>query len=1078
MKARNICIVVLILILVLGSSVGMTFLLRKNNELNRLVIENKTTWKVEETMETIGKVKRKIPSGYSSEGMLEVYPTYNNSLTVSAEDMDALYSEDKLLRVSSDTYDAMDADGNLYLDGEPIGRKLYRHIASKGMYLGDVSDSQSGVIERVTICPSEDRNYITGIFAPAGEVIKIEISAEDLSAVGELIVSVGQCTHRNLANSINQPTDAYTFKRMPNMVNIFTVNGTTTYVGNYLGGPIYLKAKNLNVEYSVKISGGVKYPVYIHGYTTEEDIKAYENYSAPYFDFELQGLGVRHSGPKRDVDTSFENLYNCGELWKKICMTSRQVPSWSNKSVSVGFLYEPYVAAGAACAFTGNNIWVNAPCDWVTGGLNYRSMTESGFWGTIHEFNHHFQSFGIGPYIEVTNNAVSLLSYVSYTNISSKRTEDSNSLQNWARYTNPIISLKETINSETAEQSALNIYADILHSFGVETFILATQYCANNYTVDGWYEALCKATHYDMSYYFEELLGHTISDNIKAKYSGDGYPIFVPVANLYQTGRNWYNDGEEQWSSTVRPFVITKGEEKILDFDAYTVLPNGFTFDIVSVSSAKYGTLNKVSDKVYKYIPSDGENVDSFVVEIALHHESISTPNVKLSIALDFKDPLPTRTKYIYSSKVYSDCDEAVSNNFEGFESKNIENISTTFMNGIGKNQIGVVEGKIYIEDTNKYTICLRAGRGSHALYISYDGINYSKEIAFDGTKNTFEIGNGHTITLSLNGGTHLYYRAVTISDGSADAYTELGWTTSQSTPVSIPSGYLYHISSGYEKYNFVSEELFTKKYTREDILYTSNNAISSVVSVNQEPWDDTTVASNMLDGNPSTFFHTARGSFVSADNPCEITFDVGEENIYNNLYIVNRTINVMHMPITFKLYGGKTLDSMNLLGDYENITYSGNTLSVTFPKTAIRYYKIVITNTKDNNQGGSYNRYVSIAEINLRMVVDNVDWLSCDEMEYYGFSLDRCTLGTFGHIIKGKGNIQYTFEGKDFILYTRNLEKSTIRVTIDGKSQDIEIDGGNMQTTMLAKDLKNKSHTIKIKVLSGTLRVDSIGVR
>lgn len=1077
MKKRNIFLIIILILIILGLSIGLTFLLRKDdNTAEKLEIDSPTTWRIEQSMETIGNVSRNIPSEYNNEGLCEKYPTYSGSLDLEGDEITSLFAEDKLLRVGSDTYDSMDKNGNLYLNGVATGRKLYKHTASENMYLGNVDDSEQAVIEKITVCPTEDRNYITGIFAPAGEVIKIEISEEDLESVGELMVTVGQCTHRNILNSI--PNTKTTYVRMPNMANFFTIKNTTTYVGNYLGGPIYLKTKNLNVQYSVTISGGVKYPIYIHGYTTKEDLEESKNYSAPYFDFELQSLGVRHSGPKGNVDMSFSNLYNCGELWKNICLTSRSVPNTSNKYVSVGFLYDPYVARGSACAWQGGNIWVSAPCSWITGGLNYQSMTTDGFWGIIHEFNHHFQNYGIEPYLEVTNNAASLLSYVSYTNISAYRTENDGSLSWWNRYTNPLFSLKQTISTGKTGQTALNIYADIIHSFGVEKFVEATQYNAGNHTVEGWYEAVCKATNYDMSYYFEELLGHTISDSVKAKYLGEDYPIFVPVACLYQTGRNYYYLGEENWANTVKPYTITKGEDLTLNFEDYLVLPSDFEYEIVNMPNPIYGSLTRISDKKYTYSANNHTDIDKFMVEIKLKHSTITTPNIKFEIQIDFKDQLPTRTKYTFDTNKYSTCDDALNNNFEGYTNKDITYAKSTFMNGIGNKQIGVVEGKIYIEESDEYTICLRAGRGKHALYISYDGKVFEKAIAFDGTKNTFENGNGHTINLDLKGGTYLWYKQVTISDGSADAYTELGWNVDDGVPYTIPARNLYNVSSEHEEYTFASQSIFTKEYVSDEIVYTSDNSISSIVSGKQEPWDDSTGIANILDGDSSTFFHTKRYSFVSIDNPCEIVVDLGEANVYNNLNIINRTTNVIHMPITFKLYGGENLDNMTLLKDCQNEAYSGNTLSVTFDKTKIRYYKLIIYDTKDNNRGDGYDKYVSIAELEMRYIIPNIQEYSCDLLEYYDFSVNNHVFSSYGHTIYGAGYITYSFDGSDFVLYTRNNQDCTIRVTIDGKQKDIKISASTDKLlTPISSGLSDSKHTLKIEVLSGQLHVDSFGI-
>lgn len=1077
MKKRNIVLIVLLILCVVGLSVGLTFLLRKDDSKNeKLIIQNKTTWKVEQTIETLRATKRTIPSTTSNEGLCVNYPMYAGSLSgLTDEEKDNLYTEDKLLRAGTDTYNSMDKDGNLYLNGESINRKLYKHTASVGMYLGEVSNSEPAVVQKVTICQSEDRNYITGVYAPAGEVIKIEISEEDLASIGGLTVTVGQSTHRNATNTIKSTLS--NFVRMPNITNFFEVKSTTTYVGSYLGGPIYLKAKNLNKEYTVKISGAVKYPVYIHGYTTKEDLKEYEKYSAPYFDFELQNLGVRHSGPKKYIELDYDNFFKCAELWKKICMTSRQVPSWSNRYVSVGFIYDPYVAAGAACAFTGGNIWVNAPCNWISGGLNYKSMTSDGFWGIIHEFNHHFQSYGLDSYIEVTNNATSLLSYVSYTNISSKRNENENSLTGWNRYTNPIIPLKETISNGKVGQTSLNVYADIIHSFGVETFIRATQNSANNHTADGWFKALCESTHYNMQYYFEELLGYTISDSLKENYVQ--FPMFVPAALLYQTGRNYYYDDTELFAKTVRPYVITKGQELLLDFQKYLVLPNDFDFEIVNISKPKQGSIYRVDDKKYKYVASNYNSVDNFTVEIKLINEIIETKNIKFTIEIDYADPLPTRTKYTYDTNKYTSCDDALNANFDGYTNKTTENVSTTFMNGIGAKQIGVVEGKIYIPQSADYNICLRAGRGNHSLYISYDGKNYEKIISFSGDKGGFEIGNGHTVVLKLNEGDYLWYKQVTISNGHPDAFTELGWSKDDSKPVTIPSQYLYNVDAkGYTDYSFESEELFEKKYEYSSVMINSSEASKSrVINSNQLPWDNTTKIENILDGEEETFYHSARGNFVSKDNPCEITIDMGEIKTYNNLLITNRKSNTIHMPVEFKLYGGISADSMVLLGDYAGLDYSGYTLNVSFKDASIRFYKLVITDT-DAHINKVYDKYVSIAELQMRYVVNNVRQYSADEMDYYGFRIDKGTLGSFGHLIVGNGTIKYNFVGSNFLLYTKNINDCRLRVNVDGVISEVEIKGDkNIIPTVLANNLNNGKHQIEIQVLSGMLGVDSFGI-
>ena len=299
LKIKNIILIVGMVVCLFASAILAVFLVRGCNKETFHVLElgNKSTWKAEQYFETLDEYARTIPDEVSSEGLCEEYPQYSHNLTITDDTIkDKLFEEDQLLRVSDTTYDSMDASGNLYLKGEATGRKLYKHVSSQNMYMGDISADDKAVVERIIINPAEDRNYITGLYAPAGEVIKIEISSADLEAIGGLTVAVGQCSHRNINNTIVKAHTNY--KRMPNIANYFSVSNEATYVGNYLGGPIYLKSGKTNVPYTVTISGGIKYPIYIHGLTTKEDLEERYKTSAPYFDFEIWDLGVRHSGPK------------------------------------------------------------------------------------------------------------------------------------------------------------------------------------------------------------------------------------------------------------------------------------------------------------------------------------------------------------------------------------------------------------------------------------------------------------------------------------------------------------------------------------------------------------------------------------------------------------------------------------------------------------------------------------------------------------------------------------------------------------------------------------------------------------
>lgn len=1041
------------------------------------------TGKILQSEQVLGEVARSIPTTLQNEGKNLRYPIYDHTISdLTDEEKSKILQEDSLLRASDQTYDSMDQYGNLYLNGTATGKKLYKHTASEGMYLGDVSDSEPAVVQKITINAIEERNYITGLYAPAGEVVKIEITEHDLQAIGgELLVCVGQVSHRNINNNIWAERE---FNRMPNLGNKMTITTTTAYVGNYLGGPIYVYPKNFNVKFSVTISGAVRYPHYIHGYTTKQELEQMQSLSAPYFDFEISDLGVRHSGPKKTVSLNYDNFVKVGNLWEKICRTSRQVPCSANASIGVGFVYDCFVAAGAACVFQGGHSWINAPYSWLASALDYQTMTQDGFWGQIHEFNHLYQSYGMydTKTNEVTNNATSLLSYVLYTQISSKRSESDATLGNdWNRYTDPTRSLRETISNEQSgdAQFALNAYADLIHSFGTDVFSYATR-IQTKLGVDYWYEALSKATGYNMTYYFEQVLHHTISDQMKALYNTPTAKTFVPVACLYQTGRYNIIGGEEQHVQTVQPFEIEKGQEFTLDFSEHVYVPKEYTYRIKKITQPKHGSIIRTSDFVYKYVPSQNEYSGTFNVTIELLSNGNAVQDVTLSINLKqrVKNVLNV-TKYTYSSALYSDVNQALEANFAGYESVSQSQSTTTFLNGINNNQIGIVQGKIYIEQDGEYAICLRSGRGNNTLYLSINNANnLTQVLSLTGNHPNFALEGEHVTKLNLSAGDYLYFKEITLST-SYDAYTELGIAnlTTEQEMAKVSSKVLYNDNVFKSEYSFTTPEKYVRKYTTQVPLGGSNLAKQSLYSINFSRWDATTDIQNMFDESLESYYHNERDVFVSQENPFELVVNLGEVVTCNTIVLSARTSNKENLPCSFKLYGGLDVNNMVLLGEYTNLAMNNKKISATFNKASIQFYKLSVTDTKATGGG---NKYVSFARIDFYNNFSGEE-KSPFMLNYYknktvGNSTFRAERedSTFGHIVKGNGFVTYTFTGSQIAMFAKQESECKIKITINNKSQTLTLNASGQKELFLCEYLTQGTHALLIEVLHGTLAIDS----
>lgn len=388
LKNKPIIIVAIILFFVLSTtSVGIVIYNNINNGNGSALFSKpmSTNSKIGVSYKVIGTVQRNVPSVCKDEGLLR-YPVYGQTLTKSATETDAdfavlkqaILDENAYLNSAPDgtisgdctNYNAMDANGYLYLNGERVldkngnHRQLYKHTASQNMYFGNVSDDQLAVIKQIAIQPRQTGNYITGLYAPAGEVIKLTISAADLQNVGDFYVYVGATLANGNANNIWLARD---FVRMPVIANKMPVNANvckynedlqtyTCYFGSYLGGPIYIGSPVSKNAFQVEIEGAVEYPHLIYGLTTEKQYDDLLKSTAPYFDMEVFDNAFRFSGARTYSDNyTYAELCDSAVLWEKIALVSKQVPTGSNASYGIDFLFEPFVAAGAAVAFVGRN---------------------------------------------------------------------------------------------------------------------------------------------------------------------------------------------------------------------------------------------------------------------------------------------------------------------------------------------------------------------------------------------------------------------------------------------------------------------------------------------------------------------------------------------------------------------------------------------------------------------------------------------------------------------------------------------------------------------------------------------------
>ncbi|MDE6414791.1 MAG: M60 family metallopeptidase [Anaeroplasmataceae bacterium] len=719
-------------------------------------------------------------------------------------------------------------------------RMLYKHTAALTHFGGGLSDDEPRIVKKITALthPKLESTTITGLYAPAGEVIKFEMSLSDYLAAGGLRVLIGQ--NYNLSQHVSMETSGNGIKgnglnRMPDILSIFQYNDktgavykdgdtVTFYVGSFLGGPIYFRPiKNTTeLKISVTISGAVKYQHFILGVTTPEEYEFNKASTAPYFDLEVYD-SVRFTTHKYASsnglalkDFTYENCSDAAVLWDKIAEVSTRV-RWnglSGASAPVYIIGDCYIAAGAAFANPGRN-GVVCPPSWLAEALNYNRFVNSGSWGTMHEYNHCWQGYGLKNSGEVGNNAVTLVSYSLYTRISQSRTAATNwGNGSWNRFTDPSKALGEllSLGANGSIREDLSVYATLIHNIGQDMFVAAAKGGKDSGSIV-YFNNLVNATHMDMTYYFTDVLHLGVNssrginqatvDAVKEK----NYPMFVPVSSLYQVGRSIIYDGNKQYITTAQPYSYGTGEFT-MDFTNKNnfasgawktkalVIPDGFTVTVKNVTQPANGTVEYLGDNKVKYTPKSGENglySGNFIVTLGITKDNGDFVVEDVDLVINLKQGVSTdlnRTTYTYADAANVVASNAVYNaQTKAFDfgnyvtSETRRNICTQETNtqiwGAGRTYLGdtydenkyqdlevgktiqTLDGVLYFSSPNTYRFTLK-GRGKGTLYLSYDaGATWEKAFTFDRKSGSAYVNDEYYERELTASNTYIYFKVV-----------------------------------------------------------------------------------------------------------------------------------------------------------------------------------------------------------------------------------------------------------------------------------------------------------------------------
>lgn len=1027
--------------------------------------------------EYLGTVPRKIPQVNNEQKLAaNRYPTYGQNKNPTNEEKNLILSENSMLVTntisSTGTYSAIDQDGVLYMNTEPVkysngtNRKLYKHTSAIGMYYGNPTDTEPAITKKITYVPRRYGFLPTGLYAPAGEVIKIRVSESDLTKMGTLHIEIGQIFQNGKANAI---TAAKSFVRMPIISNLFQLTSKTAtltrengdyifYVGSFLGGPIYVNVPTgLISTFSVTISGAIRMPHFILGYTMPEEFSDNMKSTAPCCELEVWQRGIIHSGARSKLTvSSYDDFYKAAIYWEKVTSVSNQFPPRSNTNLGIGMIYDPYVAAGGAVAYPGQST-TNCPAGWFGVVLNYNNIVvqKQDSWGPHHEYNHHFQKdWGLSGDVEVSNNAVTLVSYSFFTKISQSRTlsAEPSGYDNWAKYTSATFALNNIINNNRGNN--LLLHSCLLHCFGQYVFIEAAQ-LKGGQNNDAYYKAYTKVTELDMTYFFKTLYKLSISDAAINSFNGKNYKKFVPIASKFQVGVGYLVKGKRNKMQTMSPFLISPVADFTMNFNQYLVIPKDFTFQVKSVTQPEHGSVKKTADNIYVYSPDEQElfsGVMTFTIGLAkkddpnfIVDDIEMYVNLQQSYSLREKNSnskqmkLDRRTYTWPDGKMPIDPVQAFTSNYAGstgfvdeINSNTNENCNSELWPTLMKNTMCELRGKT-ISNPATLRFALR-GRLHCALFLSLDeGKTY--ELAANLTNPSMDVNFHPELKTSMKDITltkrqYIYFKLILnqadmpAGAGVRTPFAGLGIGIVQPDGSANINYMANSLPTSYQADpEFTSENVFPRTYT-QTFNYEYAKFRGTLLESNYYPWtfdvaEGTYSIENLFDSNDSNFIHNNKENPIDESNPFMILVDIGETLSVNKFIIYGVAgTQYQYQPKTFLLYVGTDKDNLELVANVTNAARTNSNIIVTFSETkAVRYYKFIVTETY-----AFANNYIAYRFAQFRLEFDGINVaLDDDRITLYNSWSQVQKFCTFGHLYTGQGTadskaiLEFKFTGKQY---------------------------------------------------------------
>ncbi|MDE7099709.1 MAG: M60 family metallopeptidase, partial [Malacoplasma sp.] len=644
--------------------------------------------------------KRTVPQTYSGNFHYVGVDPANTALTIEKDFTFKSGSEypspqnpvndvDKLIEMYDENYAAI---SDYFINSELENNRLKKHpgIDYQYNYENRLPDDALAVEKYFNIDLTQPGYITTGLYLGPGEIINLNfpgLTDEQVKNLG-LSLSLGDSDNRSPTRTSAKLLRST--KRLAFLNKVVPIDKNNFNYGTPFGGIVHIvTTKNPSIISNMRnvgmvANGAVEALHYINGNTNQEEwFRLVNEAKAPIFD--ISADHIKFIGPKVALQMFEENNnpndlkwypYKAMDLFDKMALDSLYtINNNANWKQPYRHSFSNYVAAGAAVSFVGASI-ITEPWSWARGFLDYDTIIQAGSWGIMHENNHQNQNsvWGYGGSTEVTNNVLTIASYLKFTNVLNNRqyfstglrTDHNGKLNGFVAQTQTD---KLTIPS-TERQGIDYDYTPIMSHFGTSKF----QDVIRSYTISSatnhWGEIINVPQGISSAsfpgkrnarfvYRISEITGYNWSefafntnlilqndkDVIDNALNSREYQVnkFLPVSSFYASEINYNSSG---YQYIQRPFLIEQSFFKdgyLFDLKGKTItslkrnMSSTYSLsDVEIVKRPSYGSFEELLDTpgTWKYIPdtSDLNRQDYFEYKV-----TVSDSETGLSIPVKFK---------------------------------------------------------------------------------------------------------------------------------------------------------------------------------------------------------------------------------------------------------------------------------------------------------------------------------------------------------------------------------------------------------------------------------------------------------